>query len=153
MPDSNSSARPNLEEPNSIAANETPSKKDAANAWQTEYESLIRERDRLIDTVRSVQSDTGGSAPDALQEGAAAAGTEANQLDQNLSIISTDQSTLAEIEAALVRIADGTYGICEVSGEPIPCERLKAIPWTRYTVAVQQQIEQDKQQNADAPAS
>ena len=42
--------------------------------------------------------------------------------------------TLGEIDHALAKIDDGTYGICEVSGQPIPKERLKAIPWARERV-------------------
>ncbi len=44
----------------------------------------------------------------------------------------TDSDTLAEVQAALARIADGTYGKCSVDGGPIEEARLKAIPWTQY---------------------
>jgi hypothetical protein len=39
---------------------------------------------------------------------------------------------LYEVEAALSRIKDGSYGICEMTGKPVPAERLRAVPWTRY---------------------
>lgn len=48
---------------------------------------------------------------------------------------------LQEVEEALERIADGTYGICQGSGEEIPRKRLEAIPWARYTAAYQEKIE------------
>lgn len=41
---------------------------------------------------------------------------------------------LAEITAAETRLAEGRYGICEICREPIPDERLRAIPWTRGCV-------------------
>ena len=41
---------------------------------------------------------------------------------------------LFEIEMALARIEDGSYGICEETEEPIESERLKAIPWTRLSI-------------------
>ena len=41
---------------------------------------------------------------------------------------------LEEIEQALARIEDGSYGICEVTGDQIETERLKAIPWTSCSV-------------------
>ena len=41
---------------------------------------------------------------------------------------------LEEIERALARIEDGSYGICEVTGDQIEFERLKAIPWTSCSV-------------------
>jgi RNA polymerase-binding protein DksA len=48
------------------------------------------------------------------------------------------REALAEIEAALTRIDDGTYGVCEECGRPIPVERLRAMPATRYCVACQE---------------
>ena len=42
--------------------------------------------------------------------------------------------TVGEIDHALAKLEDGTYGICEISGQPIPKERLKAIPWARERV-------------------
>lgn len=45
-----------------------------------------------------------------------------------------DQDTLAKIERALQRIEEGTYGISEVSGKPIPIERLEAVPYATTLV-------------------
>jgi DnaK suppressor protein len=50
-------------------------------------------------------------------------------------------SALAEVEAALARIRDGRYGICEDTGAPIPAARLRALPWTRYTRAAAERRE------------
>jgi RNA polymerase-binding transcription factor DksA len=47
-----------------------------------------------------------------------------------------------EIDAALDRIRHGTYGVCEISGEPIEAERLAAIPWTRYSAVAQRELEE-----------
>jgi RNA polymerase-binding protein DksA len=44
------------------------------------------------------------------------------------------QQTLLDIDAALKRIDDGTYGMCEVCGKPIGAERLDAIPWARLCI-------------------
>lgn len=60
--------------------------------------------------------------------------TETFERSRDLSINTSLSEELAEIEAALKRMEDGTYGLCEASGEPIPFERLEAIPYTRYTV-------------------
>jgi hypothetical protein len=43
--------------------------------------------------------------------------------------------------AALERIDDGTYGLCELTGRPIPWKRLEAVPWTRFTVQAEAQLE------------
>jgi len=42
---------------------------------------------------------------------------------------------LAEVEAALVRVAEGTYGVCQVCNRPIAAERLEAIPWAATCVS------------------
>ena len=39
------------------------------------------------------------------------------------------------------RIEDGTYGICELTGKPIGWKRLEAIPWTRFSVEAENQLE------------
>ncbi|NJP52055.1 molecular chaperone DnaK [Streptomyces sp. SBST2-5] len=44
------------------------------------------------------------------------------------------QSALQEIEQALARLDDGTYGICEGCGKPVPPERLEILPYTRHCV-------------------
>jgi DnaK suppressor protein len=52
-----------------------------------------------------------------------------------------DRGHLAEIERALQKIEAGTYGISELSGEPIGVARLEAVPWARYTAAEQEDVE------------
>lgn len=61
-------------------------------------------------------------------------GTETFERSRDLAINDSLGDELNEVNAALQRIEDGTYGICEASGEPIPFERLEAIPFTRYTI-------------------
>lgn len=55
-----------------------------------------------------------------------------------------DDDRLREVEAALRRMADDSYGICEETGEEIPFARLRAEPTTRHTVEAQELIEQDE---------
>ena len=50
-----------------------------------------------------------------------------------------------EIDAALQRIEEGSYGICEMSGRPIPVARLRAIPFARFTVECQTRIEEQSE--------
>lgn len=50
--------------------------------------------------------------------------------------------TVLEVLEAIRRIESGTYGICELTGEPIAPERLNSIPWARYSLQGQQEIEQ-----------
>jgi RNA polymerase-binding transcription factor DksA len=52
-----------------------------------------------------------------------------------------EQDALYEIDSALKRIEDGTYGICGLTGRPIPWERLEAIPWARFSFEAQAKLE------------
>ena len=61
--------------------------------------------------------------------------------DFALSLLSQEQDALYEIDQALKRIELGTYGVCEMSGKPIPHARLEAIPFARFTVECQSQLE------------
>lgn len=61
--------------------------------------------------------------------------------DMALSELSSEQDALFEIEEALKRILNGTYGVCMETGKPIPERRLKAIPWTRFAREVEARLE------------
>lgn len=69
------------------------------------------------------------------------AGTDNFDRDFALSLLSSEQDALNEIEAAIQRIYNGTYGICEETGEPISDERLEAVPFTRFSVEGQKAYE------------
>jgi RNA polymerase-binding transcription factor DksA len=60
--------------------------------------------------------------------------TLAVERERDLALSAQARAAVEEIDEALGRIIAGTYGICEVSGLPIPKERLKAIPWARERV-------------------
>ena len=62
-------------------------------------------------------------------------GTDSYEIDNIIGLMDSERKILVEIDEALSRIEDGTYGICQGRGEQIPKERLKAIPWARYCVA------------------
>ena len=62
-----------------------------------------------------------------------------------LSEMSAEQDALYEIEEALKRIRNGTYGICQLTGKPIPQKRLDALPWTRFASEAERQLESSGQ--------
>jgi len=68
-------------------------------------------------------------------------GTDSSEIDNIIGLMDSERKILVEIDNALSRIEDGTYGICQGRGEPIPKERLKAIPWARYCVGCATLIE------------
>ena len=69
------------------------------------------------------------------------AGTDTFDRDFALSLVSSEQEALAEIEAAIKRVHDGTYGICESTQQPIAKERLLAVPFTRYSAEAKKIVE------------
>ena len=62
-------------------------------------------------------------------------GTDSFEVENTLGLVDSERKLILEIKDALGRIDDGTYGICEGDGNPIPKARLRAIPWARYCVA------------------
>jgi len=110
--------------------------------WQTYYDRLLELREQLIRQMN-------GLAKESAQEMAgyslhmADSGTDNFDRDFALSLLSSDQDAVYEIEEALKRIERNTYGTCELTGKPIPRARLEAIPWARFTVQAQAQLERE----------
>ncbi len=61
--------------------------------------------------------------------------------DQEQPVAANEQELLVEVQAALKRIEDGTYGYCTVCGQPIPEKRLEAMPWATLCVKDEEQTE------------
>ena len=61
--------------------------------------------------------------------------------EQDIALVSRDLTELAEVEAAIARMADGTYGECSECAQPIPPARLEAYPTARRCVACQEAAE------------
>lgn len=107
-------------------------------------QKLIELRDSLVDAMDGVARDTlEGSEASAFGMHQADAGSDAYDRDFALSMLSKEQDALYEIEEALKRMDAGTYGICEMSEKKIPQLRLEAIPFARYTVECQAQLEKE----------
>ncbi|MBM4152101.1 MAG: TraR/DksA family transcriptional regulator [Kiritimatiellaceae bacterium] len=71
-------------------------------------------------------------------------GTDTFDREMELNMMGSEQEVLFEIDAALRRIEKGTYGICELTGLPINIERLQALPYVRYTVRAQSELEKGR---------
>lgn len=110
--------------------------------WQKFYLHLLELREQLVRQMN-------GLAEESAQELAgyslhmADSGTDNFDRDFALSLLSSDQDAVYEIEEALKRIEKKTYGVCELTGKVIPRARLEAIPWTRFTVEAQAQLERE----------
>ncbi|MBY0261690.1 MAG: TraR/DksA C4-type zinc finger protein [Phycisphaerales bacterium] len=59
----------------------------------------------------------------------------------SLSLADVDRNLIREIDDALKRIDDGTYGVCLHTGKRIPAERLEQVPWTKYTIEAARELE------------
>ena len=123
-------------------AGSAPKVKRVKPEWQKFYDHLLELRDQLLRQMN-------GLAKESAQEMAgyslhmADSGTDNFDRDFALSLLSSDQDAVFEIEEALKRIERNTYGVCELTGKSIPKARLEAIPWTRFTVTAQAQLERE----------
>ncbi len=113
---------------------------------RSQKEKLLQLRDAMVDSMAGVAQDTlraraEGSEASAFGMHQADAGSDAYDRDFALSLLSQEQDALYEIDEALKRIDLGTYGKCEMSGKPIMRARLEAIPFARFTVECQSQLE------------
>jgi RNA polymerase-binding transcription factor DksA len=66
---------------------------------------------------------------------------ESSELVKDELMIRSLEKTLRDIEDALVAMEEGVYGICQKTGKAIAPERLKAIPWAKYSIEVQEEID------------
>ncbi len=110
--------------------------------WEKYYKTLVELHDRLLAQMDGLAKES----TEQLQGYSlhmADSGTDNFDRDFALSLLSSDQDAVYEIEEALKRIEKGTYGVCELTNKPIPKARLEAIPWTRFTVDAQAQLEKD----------
>lgn len=106
-------------------------------AWRRHFERLLKLRQRVAGDADELAHELG----DGVTLHPTEVASDCFDFDLAYSLLSLEQDALAEIDAALQRIRDGTYGVCEITGKLIPRQRLEAIPWARYTVEAQEELE------------
>ncbi|HVS53285.1 MAG TPA: TraR/DksA C4-type zinc finger protein [Opitutaceae bacterium] len=125
--------------------------KDVPEKFKRYYKLLIDLRTSLTEGIerhseetlkRSSKDDAGDLS--AYGQHMADAGTDTFDRDFALSMVASEQEALSEIDAAIKRIHDGTYGICEITQKPIAKERLLAVPFTRYSAEAQKDLERNR---------
>jgi len=62
----------------------------------------------------------------------------------SIEVTSRELDIIKQIDRALEKIEEGTYGLCDMSGDPIPMKRLEAIPYATMTRDAQEKLEQEK---------
>jgi RNA polymerase-binding transcription factor DksA len=72
------------------------------------------------------------------------AGTDSMEREKAFDIASKEGRLLLEIDDALRRVYNGTYGVCEISGKPIARARLEALPWARLSLEEQEKLEREQ---------
>ena len=108
--------------------------------WTWHQDVLLALRERLLAERQARLSEAAQPLePHSLDP----ADSASDEFDHNvaLAMLSAEQESLHEIEAALHRIHTGTYGRCEATGKPISAARLRAIPWTRFAHSAEVQQE------------
>ena len=107
---------------------------------------LLGRRGELAGTLGSIEDEHLGTDENRTTSG----GDEADQAnnaqtaDISLRLAETGARELQEIDAALGKLGDGSYGICEATGEPIGLPRLKYIPWIRLSLEAQEKVERNQ---------
>ena len=105
--------------------------------WKKYYKLLIELRAHVSDEINLHTADTlkhNAGDNSANTSSPADSGTDSFDRDFALSLVSSEQDALIEIEEAILRIKDGSYGVCEITEKALPAARLSAVPFTRYSV-------------------
>jgi RNA polymerase-binding transcription factor DksA len=99
----------------------------------SERVALVGQADRLEDEANSLIED--GEMGDVQFDDESGEGdTMVVERERDLALSAQARQTVSDIDAALERLADGTYGYSLLSGKPIPRERLEALPWATELV-------------------
>jgi DnaK suppressor protein len=119
------------------------------------FETLLLEKRReLLGNVKSMEDETlkrDRTDLSNLPLHMGDMGTDTYETDNALSLVDGERRILDEIDQALGRISDGTYGICLGSGKPISKPRLQAIPWTKYSIEYATQMEKGMAKTGTSP--
>lgn len=131
-----------------IAIKPTYNPKKMPPFYKKQQTRLLELRSALYDAMEGMANETIRSRPEGSDASVGGmhmgdAGSDAYDRDFALSMLSKEQDALYEINEALGRLDRGVYGVCELSGKKINDERLEALPYTRYTREMQEQIERD----------
>jgi RNA polymerase-binding transcription factor DksA len=121
--------------------------------WKSYYKDLMSLRNSLKGALGQRSNETlGASAREASGElsiNSSDSGTETFNRDVALSMVATEQEALEEIEDAIDRIFDGSFGICQETEKPIKKTRLKVVPFTRFSLEGQTLYEKRKRKKHD----
>jgi DnaK suppressor protein len=113
-------------------------------------------RGLLLERRREILGDMGSMESEAFKSASnlsnmpihmADVGTDNFEQEFTLGLIESERQILRDIQEALVRIDNGTYGVCMGTGKLIPRVRLEAVPWAKYTIEYSRLLESGKVAN------
>lgn len=119
-----------------------PAKAAVPEKWAGHFRTLNALKDRLIADSKNLRMDV-IQPLESHSEDIADSATDEFDHDMALSELSGESYALNEVNEAIGRILNGTYGICEDSGKPIAALRLKVIPWTRFSKGAAERREKE----------
>jgi len=100
---------------------------------------LLELRERVTGEILSINRDS--LSQNERDPSLSDQGTETFDREFALNQLSSEQDVLFEIDEAIRRIENGSYGICEMTNEPINIERLEALPYVRHSIKAQSELE------------
>lgn len=106
-------------------------------------EMLLAYRAHLNKSLFGIQMEVqaGANGSQAYSQHQADQGTDDFDMDTQLELSSNEMQILRQVERALEKIEEGSYGICDISNKPIPIARLEAVPYATMTVQAQERLE------------
>jgi DnaK suppressor protein len=124
----------------------TPNSGIDAAFLEKQRQYLLRLRAGLLAAAEATETDEGelkedrGGGAVELEDDA----QELDALERDGNLVVRDLERLERVDRALQKIAEGTYGLSDGSGEPIPRERLEAVPEALYTLSEERVREQKR---------
>ncbi|MCC6581358.1 MAG: TraR/DksA C4-type zinc finger protein [Phycisphaeraceae bacterium] len=103
--------------------------------------SLLQKRAEILGDVEALSSDTRNGGGNISYEHMADTGTDNYEQEFNLELVESERALLQKINEALIRLRNGTYGVCYETGKPIGKTRLDAKPWAKYCIEVARELE------------
>ncbi len=118
----------------------TKKDKSRAKALEELKQILLDERKKIVEHLFKIKDSALSELDDVTGDSVDLASLEISQAQMS-KLGGREQKLLSKIDYALSKFEDGTYGICELTGEEIPIARLKARPVAQYTVEAKEMLE------------
>ena len=109
---------------------------------------LLEQRQEILEHLLKLENTSNSEISEIKGDASDIASIEISQMSLS-KLGDRDSKLLAKIDYALAKIDDGSYGVCELTGEQIPQARLMARPTARYTVEAQEELERNEKRYRD----